>query len=291
MDGQDKAIALGLEITKNNIEEKIEAWLKASNKRQIVITCARGGLRSQFAEQFLNQKNVSSLRVQKGYKALRNYLLAQFTQPHSFFVLSGATGSGKTALIQDVPELFINLEYLAKHRGSVFGEYKNFSQPSQGVFENSFALEILKKPIFGVEDESLRIGQVTLPPLFKEEMKQAPVVLLECSLEERIERIFIEYVEQISSETLLKNLTLIKKHLGGALYQEICEDLKQGNHFDWIKKILEQYYDKKYQYAFKSQQRKVLLKGSYSELKKVFNSSAFFSAFQFNSSPIISATL
>ena len=85
-------------------------------------------------------------------------------------ILGGRTGSGKTLLIHQL-ENSIDLEGLANHRGSSFGEFTT-AQPSQIDFENELAYALIKhdamnKGVLIVEDESRNIGRINIPkPIF-----------------------------------------------------------------------------------------------------------------------------
>lgn len=59
-------------------------------------------------------------------------------------LIGGCTGSGKTLLVQQQPN-GVDLEGLARHRGSAFGRTLQ-PQLSQASFENLLAAEMLKKP-------------------------------------------------------------------------------------------------------------------------------------------------
>ena len=107
-----------------------------------------------------------------GYKAYRKWALAQFEKKYPVKILGGYTGSGKTLIIEELEKKqrpVINLEKIAGHRGSAFGNIGMPKQPSQELFENTLALYLYKtlKKItdnnesIWLEDESQRIGDVT----------------------------------------------------------------------------------------------------------------------------------
>ena len=59
-----------------------------------------------------------------GYKKFRNYVLDTFKLPFQFNILGGYTGSGKTELLKTLKEkgeTIIDLEGIANHKGSAFG--------------------------------------------------------------------------------------------------------------------------------------------------------------------------
>src|SRR5690606_30745052 len=79
------------------------------------------------------------------------------------------------------------------------------AQPSQIDFENSLSIDILKKraahrDLFIVEDESLLIGSCSLPIELHQGMQGYPLVWLEDSMDNRIERILGDYVIDLCAE-------------------------------------------------------------------------------------------
>ena len=77
-----------------------------------------------------------------GYKSYRNWVLKQFEKPYDFLVLGGYSGSNKTALLHELAlkgEQVIDLEFLARHRGSAFGAIGMAEQPTHEMFENLLA--------------------------------------------------------------------------------------------------------------------------------------------------------
>ncbi len=100
----------------------------------------------------------------------------------------------------------IDLEGLANHRGSSFGRRLG-GQPTQIGFENALSIALLKarhqgKTTLVLEDESKLIGRCSLPDTLREKMQQAPILLLEESLETRVQITFEEYIEQNLAENL-----------------------------------------------------------------------------------------
>src|SRR5690554_6416178 len=98
----------------------------------------------------------------------------------------------------------IDLEGLANHRGSSFGKHVS-AQPSQIDFENNLAVNLLKKRHVGiehfvVENESRTIGGCAVPLSLYKRMQLAPMVVLESSLEDRVERVLRDYVVRLRVE-------------------------------------------------------------------------------------------
>ena len=72
-----------------------------------------------------------------GYKAYRNWVLEQFKKNYPFRLIGGYTGSGKTELLvalKKEKELIVDLEEIAGHKGSAFGNIGLPPQPGQEQF-------------------------------------------------------------------------------------------------------------------------------------------------------------
>ena len=156
----------------------------------------------QLSQQWLADAGVEIPRVINGYKALRGYLynyLQERSARKSLLILSGMTGTGKTDLIKQLDN-GIDLEGAANHKGSSFGRSVDDQQPVQVDFENHVALQLLQledKPGCAtavLEDESQTIGRRHIPHYLLEVMKSSPLVVVEMPFEERMERLWQEYV-------------------------------------------------------------------------------------------------
>ncbi len=278
--GRDAAIRRGHELVAGEVRDaRIKSWTDFLNQHpEAWIYCWRGGLRSAIAQSWLLEAGWSVPRVEGGYKRLRQACLdvfdAERVRAKHWLVLAGRTGVGKTAVIETLSDA-IDLEALARHRGSAFGGHGG-GQPTPIAFENALAIDYLKHrgPRLIVEDESRTIGRLALPQSWHARMQQAPVVLLEAPMAERIAHIRAEYVDESlangTSEAALFTrhqaaLDRIKKRLGHDRHVEVGEALKagfsNGNHEGWIERLLTWYYDPMYDYQLKTKQRRVEFRG------------------------------
>ena len=282
--GQEAAIALGHRLVDPVREERVDAWLRhCSEDKAIAVACWRGGLRSQIASAWMRERGRAVQRIQGGYKALRQELLAQLESKRSFLVLTGFTGSGKSRLLQELPSsLVLDLETFAQHRGSSFGAMPEHPQPTQTNFENQIALHLRschESPL--IEDESRVVGSLHLPEAIFTGLAQSPVIRLHVSLEERCQNIYQEYVAQRLAagidplalrEELIQSTMKLKNRLGGLLSSQIKSGIEQAfatqdptAHELWIGLLLRQYYDVSYQHAEGRSQRPILFEGNYKE--------------------------
>ncbi|MBK8971978.1 MAG: tRNA 2-selenouridine(34) synthase MnmH [Hahellaceae bacterium] len=295
-EGQDAAVALGHHLATPAVREARRLAWRAFLERHpdAVLYCFRGGLRSQISQQWLSEDGWRIPRVAGGYKALRQFLiqtLESFCERLSQIVLSGQTGSGKTDVLCQM-DRYIDLEGAANHRGSAFG-HTVLQQPTPIDFENRLAVAMLSlldgddsRPVF-IEDESHLIGRLAVPPVLLAKMKDAPIVVLETPIDERVERIVRDYItrQRHAFETtygslaaerfhhfVLANLDRIRRRLGGALHAAIRAEWEHA--LDQLERtgdatgfrpgvevLLVQYYDPMYAHQQLRLQRNVLFQG------------------------------
>ena len=198
--GHDAAVALGHQlVAEDNKASRVAAWRAFAVKHpRALITCWRGGLRSQIAQAWLGDAGIDLPRVAGGFKALRQFCLDTIQtagNTRRFVVVGGRTGSGKTRVVQ-AARAHVDLEGIANHRGSAFGGFPT-PQPPPVTFENALAVALLKLPPdepVAVEDESRTIGRLAIPVALYNAMQQAPIALLEVDDAARVDNIYREYV-------------------------------------------------------------------------------------------------
>lgn len=220
----------------------------------VLVHCWRGGMRSAGIAWLLDLYGFEVHTLIGGYKAYRNRVLQLFSHSFPFHMIGGCTGSGKTLLIQyliNKNECAIDLEGLASHRGSAFGNLGMPPQPTQEMFENLLAAKLaalLRLPnppaMIWLEDESQRIGNVNIPMALFQQMRNSPLYFLDIPFEERLQQILKDYGSH-SKELIIATILRIRKRLGGletkTAVQAMLEDDTQ-NCF----RILLKYYDKYY---------------------------------------------
>ena len=286
--GQAAAIALGHRLVAGPVKAaRMAAWAQFARAHPDgYLYCFRGGLRSQIVQAWLrDEAGIAYPRVVGGYKAMRGFLLGELDRAVAecgFVVLGGMTGTGKTEVLRELAN-GLDLEGHAHHRGSSFGRHAA-GQPAQIDFENRLAIEILKKRAAGhasfvVEDESHCIGSCSVPVGLFQAMQRSPVVWLEDSLHNRVERILRDYVVELCAEfvrlhgaergfelfagRLRQSLDNIARRLGGERHARLravmdsalAEQGRSGAvamHREWIEKLLVEYYDPMYGYQRQS---------------------------------------
>ncbi len=290
--GKEAALSLGFKLVSGTKrEERISLWREyLSNKSAPLIFCYRGGKRSEIAQSWLGESGVYVDRIECGYKGIRAELLSVFEKEHSLMLLGGKTGVGKTKILSEFHQS-IDLELLANHRGSAFGRHLN-EQPTQGKFENELAVELYKKRGLQkiiIEDEGKLIGRISIPKPFQKTMASSPLIVIEANLDLRVQNIWEEYILEQSanyeksfgsegiekfSEYLVLSNYKIKKKLGNQLHEEIEKKImkafrekKPELHKDWIKIVLERYYDPMYEYQLAKKIDRLNFSGTSSEVR------------------------
>ena len=279
-DGREAALARGHELVSGAVRaERTRAWADfADGHSGCWLYCWRGGLRSRIAQSWLEEAGIAVPRVAGGYRSLRRACLAALegagNDAKRWLVLAGRTGSGKTRVVGGLANA-IDLEGLARHRGSAFGARPE-GQPTPIAFENALAAAYLKHaaPTLVLEDESRTIGRLALPAAWFERMGAAPLVLLESTTGERVRNIRSEYVDEpiaagVSAadlhQRLANSLDRIRKRLGGdrhtGIRAALDEGFRAGGHEAWIGLLLEWYYDPMYDYQLASKRRRVVFRG------------------------------
>ncbi|MDR6714067.1 tRNA 2-selenouridine synthase [Pseudomonas hunanensis] len=302
--GQAAAITLGHQLVSGAVKrERLHAWATfAKTHPDGYLYCFRGGLRSLIVQQWLrDEAGIAYPRIKGGYKAMRTFLLE--TTQHAvaecdFVLLGGLTGTGKTDVLHQLSNV-LDLEGHANHRGSSFGKRAS-GQPAQIDFENRLAIDVLKKRDRGIEqfvleDEGRIVGSCTLPLELYQGMQQYPMVWLEDSCANRVERILRDYVVNLCAEfvdlhgeeqgrvlyaeRMRTSLANIRKRLGGERFQRLSELLQQALqeqlrsgavdlHRGWIEGLLKEYYDPMYAYQREAKAERIEFAGDAREVRE-----------------------
>lgn len=299
--GSDAAIALGHKLVSGNLRaQRIATWTDIVDRHpHVQLCCWRGGMRSQIAQQWLHEAQRDVPVIEGGYKALRHTLLTHgeiAAQARPAIVIGGSTGSAKTALINQLPG-GIDLEAHANHRGSSFGR-KVDDPPSQASFENALYVDLLRQhhrteasPVV-YEDESRRIGAVSIPEPVLAQMHRAPIAVVDMPVAQRVDNILDEYVVGMRAsyeasdsndgaeryrQYLLSGLFRIRKRLGSERYTHLLAHLEQALHDEfsrgelsahryWIEQLLTQYYDRMYAYQLQNNRDRQVFSGSWEDV-------------------------
>ncbi len=289
-ESREQAIKLGLDFFGPKMRKMVEQAeslvisresgvrdSKLPTPNSILVYCWRGGMRSGAVSWLLDMYGFKVYTLIGGYKKFRNYVLDTFKLPFQFNLLAGYTGAGKTELLKALKEKgeqVIDLEGIANHKGSAFGNIGMPAQPGQEMFENLLCCELRKQLTVGnlqssspqnancelptadciwLEDESQRIGLVNLPNEFWKTMRQSPVYFLDVPFEERLKHIVEEY-GQLDRQRMIDAIGRISEKLGSLNAKTAIQLLEEGNTTESFR-ILLKYYDKFYLKALHNREK------------------------------------
>jgi tRNA 2-selenouridine synthase len=257
--GRDEAMRLGLAKLrkKGGLGELAERV--AGDATVVGVYCWRGGLRSGSVAWLLARRNVDVFVLDGGYRAYRRHLRELFEQGPRVIIVGGRTGVGKTRVLRALAaknHQVLDLEALAAHRGSAFGDLKGAAQPSNAAFETkcAWAWRALDatRDVF-VEDEEGHVGRCLVPPALYARMRAAPrVVRVDASDAARVAHLLEDYAEDEAAGAggararLDAALALVAKRLGPDDTARAKQFLDAGDLAACARLLLARYYDKLY---------------------------------------------
>lgn len=227
-----------------------------------LIMCWRGGERSAAMTHVLRRVGWNAFQLDGGHKSYRRHVIAQLEilpGQFPFTVISGATGNGKSHLLQALArqgQQVLDLEALACHKGSVLGVLPDTPQPSQKRFETLLWATLKAfdpaRPVY-VEAESRKIGQLFLPTPLLERIRDSACLCIEAPLAARVDFLLRDY------DYFVNNPDALNTRLDGLKEMHSKETLAQWRRQietgDWrtlVSDLLKHHYDPHYQ---RSQQR------------------------------------
>ena len=181
-EGQHEALMKGLDFAGPKMSTFVRKAEKIARQKQLLLHCWRGGMRSESMAWLFETAGFDCFLLEGGYKSFRKYVLAYFNNAFPFIVIGGLTGSGKTDALKSLAEQgeqILDLEAMANHKGSAFGNLGEKKQHSTEHFENMICWELLpfdKNRSIWVEDESRNIGRNILPAGIFNQIRYAPVI-------------------------------------------------------------------------------------------------------------------
>ncbi len=267
-ESRERAIKVGLDYfgpKMRPLVERAEEIASGAGSKTLLVHCWRGGMRSGGVAWLLDLYGFQVHTLIGGYKSFRRWALEQFGKEYPLKLVGGYTGSGKTDLLSALTqrgEVVLDLEGLANHKGSAFGNIGQAMQPTQEHFENRMALAL--RPIqknkpdrIWVEDESQRIGRINIPGVFWQQMREAPVFFLDIPFEKRLAYI-VEGYGTLDPQKLCEATDRIRKKLGDKNATDAIVMIQQGQITEAFD-ILLRYYDKLYKKSLFNREKPELL--------------------------------
>lgn len=259
--GVKAAMDRGLELFSAKLPGFIKKFEQVKGPKAVF--CWRGGMRSKTSATVLALMGIRAYRLSGGFRAYRRWVvetLEQFELQPQPVILSGYTGTGKTAMLRQLKhEGFpvLDLEDMAGHRGSVFG-HVGMRASNQKTFDSLLVTDLLKlqqSPYMLLEGESKRIGKVVLPNFILEKKEQGTQLFIQLPLEERVRQIVEDYQPREHKQELIKGYNLIKGRIHTPIAKEIMLNLEADQYEQAVKLLLEYYYDPLYEHAMQQYQQ------------------------------------
>jgi tRNA 2-selenouridine synthase len=252
-----KAYITGVAFSLKNMANSVENVIsKYPVETQILVYCFRGGKRSRLWADALKTIGYHAKVLPGGWKNYRRWILTALeTVPVQFNykVLAGPTGCGKTRLLESLQALgeqVLDLEGVARHRGSLIGKIPGVEQPTQMQFDSDLiaAMRAMdpSKPIW-VEAESKKIGNIQLPASLINTMHLSPYFKLKAPMSERVRLWHEDYGHfENEPELFLERLQPLRELLGNKELDawKTLADKKQFS--ELFERIMTKHYDPAY---------------------------------------------
>ena len=257
---QDSAFAarkVGAALVAHNIARIVETHCATKPRDWApAVYCWRGGKRSASLAHVLNEIGWRAVQLDGGYRTWRRHVvaaLADIPARFRYVVVCGLTGSGKSRLLAALDAegaQVLDLEQLARHRGSLLGDLPSDPQPSQKAFDTALltALERFDptRPVY-VESESRKIGAIQVPDALLDAMRRAACVRVDTPRELRVALLKDEYLHFIEDpESLADKLQPLVPVHGRKVIDQWIAAATAGDFDKLVDELLVTHYDPTY---------------------------------------------
>ena len=227
---------------------------------ELVLYCWRGGMRSRSVAELMRGRGRRVSVLDGGYKSYRSWVMRRLAAwpppgPSPFVMISGATGTGKTLLLQELeaaaPGSTLDLEACAGHRSSILGAVGR-RPTSQPGFESRIAarLDELGPPPWFVEAESRKVGDVIVPDALWRAMRSGHVVELSAQPATRVRILVEDYLASPgAAEQIGARLPFLENRLGPTWSGRLLALHAAGRYGEVASLLLEHYYDPLYRHS------------------------------------------
>jgi tRNA 2-selenouridine synthase len=252
----DAAKERGLELVSAKLPGFIRAIGGEGPKNKIVF-CWRGGMRSRTSATLASLMGLKMFRLAGGFRAYRKWVvetLDSYTELPPCYVLNGFTGTGKTELLVRLQERgypVLNLEWMAEHRGSIFGHIGK-APSNQKTFDSRLVHELIRlqnAPYLILEAESKRVGKIVLPDFLVKAKEAGTALFLDMPVETRVANILNDYKPDEHKEDFIHSFERIEKRIHTPIAAEIRSALQEDRFGEAARLLLLHYYDPRYQHA------------------------------------------
>lgn len=262
-----EARRLGAALVARNIAAHLEGALAGRPADfKPLVHCWRGGQRSHAMATVLSQVGWRTALLVGGYRTYRHRVQAALYDPGrslGVVLIDGDTGTGKTDLLSRLAARglqVIDLEGLANHRGSLFGN--RGPQPSQKLFESRLLAQIEAldpaRPVI-VEAESSKVGQRMVPPILWRAMQAAPRIELVATPQDRARYLVSAYRDIVADRASLDAvLDRLPTHASPERRKDWDAMADAGDFESLASALMAFHYDPAYARSSKKQPRRLL---------------------------------
>lgn len=221
-----------------------------------LVYCWRGGQRSAALTHVLARVGWRARQLEGGYRAFRRRVMADLDQlpgPLKWIVIAGPTGSGKSFFLQQLTHAgaqVLDLERLARHRGSVLGGLPSEPQPSQRRFETLIWQTLRQfdpgRPVY-VESESRKVGERRIPDALIGAIRSAACVQIALPLAARVQLLRREYAHfEATPSALIAQLNCLEPLHGRTRIREWTDLVNAARWDELVARLLQEHYDPAY---------------------------------------------
>jgi tRNA 2-selenouridine synthase len=252
-----RAYLIGVSYALRNISHSIEDLVGRYPKdARMLVYCFRGGKRSKLWFDALSTIGFRVDRLPGGWKAYRAWVrdqLMELPRKFRYHVLCGPTGCGKTRLLSALASVgaqVLDLEDLARHRGSLIGDIPGVAQPTQKWFDSQL-VERLRRfdpalPIW-VESESKKIGAIQVPSALLETMHGARLFSLSAPMAERVALWREDYGHfERDLDAMMGRLRFLRPLIGGEEFGRWETLVAERRAPELFQRLMEAHYDPAY---------------------------------------------
>jgi tRNA 2-selenouridine synthase len=253
-----EARKLGGAMVARNIADHLEQRFADRDRAwRPLVYCWRGGQRSGSFVTWMRLIGWDAAQMEGGYKSYRRHVVARLAElPGTlrFRVVCGATGSGKTRILEALAAegaQVLDLERLAAHKGSVLGALPGSPQPTQKWFESQLHAALAgfdpAREVW-VEAESRKIGDLQVPQALIGQMRESACVVVEATRAARLDFLLRDYAylgEDVAAlQTKIDCLKALQSNETLARWKSLAAD---GDLHTLFAELIDQHYDRLYE--------------------------------------------
>jgi len=223
-----------------------------SSSKTIVLYTTAGDPLNSLLPRLLHQEKWPFHILEGGYEAFLREQDHFLATPRPYYLLCGLTGVGKTKILRTLAHLgerVLDLEQIARHRGSVFGQEGPHLSPSD--LQQEIILQLQNIPLnqrVFLEQKGAFLGTTPLASRLIEQIQDAKKILLQAPCAQRIQHLLDSY-RDLDALKAQQQLAKLKDRLSPLLYKEALQAIQQNDRVTFADHLL-RYYDQTKQYSW-----------------------------------------